>query len=88
VAGVLAGVDITSLAGLFLWRWRRPRLDVARITPPTSAKVMRAALPLTPTRHAPQIPAAPGRDIPGGLHLHFHGVSAEEVAEILRRQLP
>jgi hypothetical protein len=28
------------------------------------------------------------RELPGGLHLHFHGMSAEEVAEILRRQLP
>jgi hypothetical protein len=26
-----------------------------------------------------------GRELPGGLHLHFHGVSAEEVAAIIER---
>ena len=73
------------MGGLLAWRWRRPRLDAARTAPPafTEAKVVRAAPPLPKERQAPELTAAPGRKLPGGLHLHVHGVTAEDVAAIL-----
>ncbi len=75
------------MGGLLAWRWRRPRLDAARTMPPAfaKAKVVRAAPPLPRERQAPELTATTGRELPGGLHLHFHGVSAEEVATILER---
>jgi hypothetical protein len=47
-----------------------------------------AKAPLPKSRQAPEISSVPGRELADGLHLHFHGVSAEDVAEILRRELP
>jgi hypothetical protein len=57
-------------------------------TPPTfaKAKVVRATAPLPQERQAPELPAASRRELPGDLHLHFPGVSAEDVAAILRHQ--
>jgi len=37
-------------------------------------------------RQAPGLPQRSPAYLPGGLRLHFHGVNAEEVAEILRAQ--
>jgi hypothetical protein len=67
------------------WRWRRPRLDAARTMPPAFAKMVRAAPPLPRERQAPELTTTRGRERPGGLHLHFHGVSAEDVAAIIER---
>ena len=67
------------------WRWRRPRLDAARTMPPAFAKMVRAAQPLPRERQAPELTTTRGRERPGGLHLHFHGVSAEDVAAIIER---
>ncbi len=93
VAGVIVGVGAIGLVGVLTWRWRRPRLDAARAMPPLSATVARAAQPLLqPRRALPQarraseLPAALQHEPPGGLHLHFHGVSAEDVAAIIARQ--
>jgi len=36
--------------------------------------------PIPQVRQAPELPAAGQREHPGGLHLHSHGVSAEEIA--------
>jgi hypothetical protein len=44
--------------------------------------------PLPQERQAPELTAAPTRERPGGLHLHFHGVSTEEVAAIIERHRP
>jgi hypothetical protein len=86
VAGVIVGVAVLGVGGLLAWRWRRPRLDAARTTPPLlHQKVVRAAPPLPKARQLPEIPAAPGRELPGALHLHFHGVQAEDVAAIIER---
>jgi hypothetical protein len=74
------------VGGLLAWRWRRPRLDAARTAPPAFAKVVRSALPLPQERQAPQLTATTGYKRPGGLHLHFHGVSADDVAALLRHQ--
>jgi hypothetical protein len=73
---------------LLAWRWRRPRLDAARTAPPAfaEAKVVRAAPPPLQERQAAELTATPGRKPPSGLHLHFHGVTAEDVAAIIRPQ--
>jgi len=34
-----------------------------------------------------RLPGETARELPGALLLHFHGVSAEDVAEIVRREL-
>ena len=83
-AGVIAGVGAASLAGLLAWRWRS-RKDAARAMPPRTL-VARAAPPLPQARRTAELPAAPQREPPGGLHLHFHGLNAEDVAAILNRQ--
>jgi Protein of unknown function (DUF2637) len=51
-----------------------------------SMVMLRAAPPLPQARRNPELPAPPGRDLPGGIHLHFHGVSAQDIAAILRSQ--
>ena len=83
-AGVIAGVGAASLAGLLAWRWRS-RKDAARAMPPRTL-VARAAPPLPQARRTAELPAAPQREPPGGLHLHVHGLNAEDVAAILNRQ--
>ena len=87
VAGVIVGIGAVCVGGLLAWRWRRPRLDAARTAPPAfaSAKVVRAAPPLPQERQAPELTARRERKLPGGLHLHFHGVSAEDLAAIIQR---
>jgi hypothetical protein len=86
VAGVIVGAGAAGLAGLLAWRLRRTRVDAARTMPPLPSKMVRAAQPLPQARRAGELPAAPQREPPGGLYLHFHGVSAEDVAAILCNQ--
>ena len=81
VAAGILGVGAASLVGLLTWRWRRPRPDAARAMPPTL--MARAAQPLPePQRSAAALPPPEG---PREIHLHLHGVTAEDVAEILDR---
>ena len=77
-AGVIVGVGAASLVGLLAWRWRRTQADAARATPPLPTKVARAAQPLPEPR--PAIERAPD------VHLHLHGVSAEDIAALLNRR--
>jgi len=86
MAGVAVGAGAAGLAGLLAWRLRRTRVDAARTMPPLPSKMVRAARPLPQARRAGELPAAAQREPPGGLHLHFHGVSAEDVVAILRHQ--
>jgi hypothetical protein len=86
VAGVIVGVGAASLAGLLAWRWRRRHQDAARAMPPLPRKMARAAQPLPKAQPAHALPTGRQRELPGELHLHFHGVSAEDVAAILRHQ--
>ena len=86
VAGVIVGAGAVCVGGLLAWRWRRPRLDAARTAPPLLTKVVRAAPPLPKVRQEPVLPASSVRELPGGPHLHFHGVDAADVATIIRQQ--
>lgn len=85
MAGVIVGVGAAGLVGLLAWQLRRTRIDAARAMPPRTL-VARAAPPLPQARRAGELPAAPQGEPPGGLHLHFHGLDAEDVAAILKRQ--
>ena len=59
---------------------RRTRVDAARTMPPLPSKMVRAAQPLPQPR--PAIDRAPD------IHLHLHGLAAEDVAAIIREQQP
>jgi hypothetical protein len=78
VAVVVAGVTGAGLVAFIAWRWHHCRQpDAARaIAPPPG--VARAAQGLSQPR--------PAIEQPGELHLHLHGVTAEDVAEIMRRR--
>jgi hypothetical protein len=76
-AAVIVGVGAAGLGGLLAWRWRRTRPDAARAMPPLSPRVARAAQPLPAP--PPAIERAPE------IHLHLHGVNAEDVAAIIAR---
>ncbi|HEV8275803.1 MAG TPA: hypothetical protein VGQ26_08920 [Streptosporangiaceae bacterium] len=70
--------------GIAAWRWRRRRLTAARAGHALQgavhplAAVARAAQPLPKPRPAIERPAE--------IHLHFHGVSAEDIAATLRHR--
>ncbi len=75
---VIACVGAAGLVTLFVWRWRRSRPEAARIVPLQSPVPVRAAHPL------PQPPPAIEQAPEVHVHHHWHGVSAEDVAAILR----
>jgi hypothetical protein len=85
VAGVIVGVGAVGLVGLLTWRWRRTQADAARAMPPRTL-VARAAQPLPKAWPVHALPAEFPRELPAEVHFHLHGVSAEEIAAILRRQ--
>ena len=86
VAGVIVGAGATVLPALLVWRWRNWKAGPAHAMPPIHQKMARAASPLPKARRPPAIPGETARELPGGLHLHFHGVSAEDVSAIIARQ--
>ena len=84
-AAVIVGIGAAGVVGLLTWRWRRHRhTDAARATLPNPGAVTplhgvaRAAPPLPKPR--PAIERAPG------VHLHPHGITAEDLAAILRSE--
>jgi hypothetical protein len=78
VVAVLVSAGAAGAVGVLIWRWHHPRPIAVRAV--QAPKSVGAAQPL---------PEPPRAIEPGGqLHLHFHGVTAEDVAEILRRELP
>jgi hypothetical protein len=85
-AGVVVGVGAAGLVGLLTWRWRRTQADAARAMPPLPTKMARAAQPLPKAWPVHALPAESPRELPAEVHFHLHGVSAEEIAAILRRQ--
>ncbi len=58
-----------------------------RHAPRFAKKMARAASPLPQARRPNALPGETARELPGALLLPFHGVSAEDVAEIVRREL-
>ncbi len=83
---IIAGAGAAGVVTLLTLKWRGARADAARIMPPLRQKMVRAASPLPQERRAAQLPAESQRELPGGLHLHFHGVTAEDIAAILDRR--
>jgi hypothetical protein len=86
LAGVIVGVGAAGLVGLLTWRWRRTQADAARAMPPLPTKMARAAQPLPKAWPVHALPAEFPRELPAEVHFHLHGVSADEIAAILRRQ--
>ena len=82
-AGVILGLALAAVGALVAWRLRQGRAHTGLGVPPPTPAVLRPAESLS----APQPPAL---ERPAELHLHLYGVSAEEVAAILRdrRHLP
>ena len=84
-AAVIVGADAAGLVGLLTWRWRRTLKGAGRAMPPLLTKMARPASPLPQKQRTPALPAARQHEPLGGLHLHFHGVSAEDIAAIIRQ---
>jgi hypothetical protein len=79
-AAVLLGLAGVALAGFIAWRvhrYRHPGAARATALPPGAA---RAAQPLPPQERRPAIERLQE------VHLHLHGVSAEDIAAILARR--
>jgi hypothetical protein len=83
IAACTGAVGVIALLAL---KCRRVRAGAAaRTMPPAPPTVVRAALPLPQERRAGELPRESQRELSSGLHLHFHGISAEDVAAILER---
>jgi hypothetical protein len=83
VAGVIAGAGAVCVGDS--WPGGGGAHGRTRPAPrPASHEGGAGRPPLPKVRQAPELPAAPGRELPGGLQLHFHGVSAQDVAAIVR----
>ena len=81
VFGIVVAATVGGAAVAFMvaqaWRRRRRRLDAARAEVLTAHLPLRAAQPLPHSRRAIERP----REV----HLHLHGVSAAELAAIIRQ---
>ena len=75
VAGI-AGACLVAAGAWRLYRWRHTDAARTLAVPP---RRVRAARPLPPPQQAIE-------QRPGELHLHLHGITAEDVAAILDRQ--
>ena len=71
----LGAVGLAAVIAFRVHRWRAGGTTRASLPAPTAARAVRA-----PTGPRPAI------ERPQEVHLHLHGVSAEEIAAILRRQ--
>jgi hypothetical protein len=88
-AAVIVGVGAAGLVGLAAWRWCRTPLGAARARPELHGAMLplhgeaRAAQPLpAPQRSAAALPPPAGAQ---EVHLHLHGVPAEDIAAIFAR---
>ena len=80
-------VCVGALAGLLVWRWRNWKASAARAMPLIlRQKMARAVSPLPQARRPDALPSETARELPGGLHLHFRGVSLEDIAAVLSRR--
>jgi hypothetical protein len=71
----LAGVGLAAVIAFRVHRWRAGGPARVSLPAPTAARAVQA-----PTGPRPAI------ERPHEVHLHLHGVTAEEIAAILRRQ--
>ena len=91
---VLAALRAAGLAGLLVLRARRRLESAALAVAPNLGAVSplhrteRAASPLPRAQGPPVPPIESGREVSGGVHLHVHGVNAEDVAALLAWDLP
>jgi hypothetical protein len=74
LAAGIVGLGAVGLVGLLACRWRCTRLDAARTVTQRAPASVRAAQPLPEPR--PAVERAP--------EVHLHGITAEDVAAILR----
>jgi hypothetical protein len=85
VVFIVACTGAVGVVALLALKCRRARAGAAaRTMPPLPPQVVRAAPPLPQERRVGELPRESQRELPGGLHLHFHGISAEDVAAILQ----
>jgi hypothetical protein len=72
-----------GMAGLLAFRVRRRLEDAARAGPPN----LGAVSPLHRTARAaqPLLEPRPAIEAPRQVHIHLHGVTPEDVAELVRR---
>ena len=86
VLAVVAGVGALGLVGLVAWRLRQGR---ANGTTPVSFQppILQRPAQALPARQQAALPArdVPAIERPAELHLHFHGLRAEEAAAIVRQ---
>jgi hypothetical protein len=81
---VVVGLALAAgIAAAALWLRRRHAIPAAVVSQPRPVP-WRATEPLSASRRSAAALPAPGRP---EVHLHFHGVSAEDIVEALR-QLP
>jgi hypothetical protein len=89
---VIAGVGVLGLAGFVVYRLRERAADRAMWDDPPPAVLQAHAepLPASPQPSLPALPAAavPATGRPAKLHLHFHGLTADEAAAIIRQARP
>jgi hypothetical protein len=84
IAACTGAVGVVALLAL---KCRRVRAEAAaRTMPPLPPQVVRAAPPLPQERRVGELPRESQRELRGELHLHFHGISAEDVAAIIARE--
>jgi hypothetical protein len=83
---VIVGIGVAAVAGLLASRWRSWKASAARTTLRFSRRWCGPHRRLLQARRANELPAESQRELPGGLHLHFHGVRAEDIAAILVRE--
>ena len=82
IAAAMAALGAAGLAGLLAFRARRRLEDAARAEPPN----LGAVSPLHTARAAHQLPQPrPAIEAPRQVHIHLHGVTPEDVAELVRR---
>jgi hypothetical protein len=83
IAAAVAMLGAAGMAGLLAFRVRRRLEDAARAGPPN----LGAVSPLHRTARAarPLLEPRPAIEAPRQVHIHLHGVTPEDVAELVRR---
>ena len=81
IGGILLGTALAAGAALVAWRVRRSRAARTRVVPRLTPGPIRSVRATA----GPQ-EARAALDRPAELHVHFHGMSAADVAEVIARQ--